>query len=63
MVMPQSVAPAAAATPTVRLLTSAADSAELPISVSYQARVKPCSGKAAWIESLNEKSGISATGR
>ena len=63
MVMPQSVAPAAAVTPIIKLVTSAPDSAELPDSVRYQSSVKPCSGNAAWIELLKENSGISATGR
>ena len=61
--MPQSVAPAAAMAPIIRLVASAPDSAELPTRVRYQSSVKPLSGNAAWIELLKENSGISDTGR
>ncbi len=61
--MPQSVARAAAEKPTIRVLASASCIRSFARRASYQAKVKPFSGKAAWIESLNEKSGISTIGR
>jgi len=63
MVTPQSVASAEAVNPTSRLVTTAPLSASFSASARYQASVKPLSGKAAWMASLNENNGIRQTGR